>query len=112
MAKRKMKRSENFVVIGLIVAILAIGIIFVLTSTMNNQTVGTTSYTTTDEIPRVLLDEAVQAHTDGTAVFVDVRPKESFDLSHITNSINIPLADLGNRLTELDKDEWIITYCT
>jgi len=30
----------------------------------------------------------------------------------ITGAINIPLAELESRLGDLDKLQWIITYCT
>jgi len=65
------------------------------------------------EVPRVSLEQALTAYTAGAAVFVDVRSKPAYDASHIAGAIYIPLADIENNLDlGLDKDEWIITYCT
>lgn len=64
------------------------------------------------EIPRVSLDEAKAALDSDSALFVDVRSAEAYQGSHIANSINIPFEELESRLGELDKAQWIITYCT
>ena len=64
------------------------------------------------EISRVSLKDAKSAYYAGTAVFVDVRSTEAYQGSRITGAINIPLAELEARLGELDKAQWIITYCT
>lgn len=37
------------------------------------------------------------------AIIVDVRDKKEFDTGHIVDSINIPLAKLDQRITELQK---------
>jgi rhodanese-related sulfurtransferase len=39
------------------------------------------------------------------AVVVDVREKKEFEVGHIVDSINIPLAKLKQRLTELKKHQ-------
>lgn len=64
------------------------------------------------EIPRVSLKDSKSAYDAGTAVFVDVRSEEAYQGGRITGAINIPLAELESRLGELDKAQWIITYCT
>jgi len=64
------------------------------------------------EIPRVSLDDAKAAMDAGTAVFVDVRAAEAYQGGHIAGAVNIPLGELEARLGELDKEQWIITYCT
>ena len=64
------------------------------------------------EIERVSLEDAKAALDAGTAVFVDVRGVEAYNMSHIPGSLSIPLAELESRLTELDPNQWIITYCT
>jgi rhodanese-related sulfurtransferase len=33
-------------------------------------------------------------------------------MSHIPGSLSIPLAEIETRLSELDPNQWIITYCT
>ncbi len=64
------------------------------------------------EILRVSLDDTKAALEAGTAVIVDVRSAEAYQGGHIAGAINIPLGELDTRLGELDKTQWIITYCT
>ena len=66
------------------------------------------------EVPRVSLEEALVAYSRGTAIFVDVRSKQSFDVSHIPGATNIQLGEFETEPAKikLPKDEWIITYCT
>lgn len=64
------------------------------------------------EIIRISLGNAKAAYDLKQAVFLDVRDKDSFANSHIPGAISIPLAELENRLKELDQNAWIITYCT
>ncbi len=66
------------------------------------------------EIPRVSVKDAKAALDDGAAVIVDVRSPASFQMSHIAGAISIPLADIESHPTglKLDKNQWIITYCT
>jgi hypothetical protein len=63
-------------------------------------------------IQRVSLLDAFQAYNQKTAIFLDVRSAEAFQSSHISSSKNIPLGELPDRLNELDKQRWIISYCT
>jgi hypothetical protein len=64
------------------------------------------------EIPRVSLADAKAAFDMGSAVFVDVRDSGSYAQSHVKGAISIPLAELPDRLNELNPSDWIITYCT
>lgn len=66
------------------------------------------------EVTRVSLEEALTAYAAGTAVFVDVRSKQSFDISHIPGALYIPLGEFETNISGIDlpKDAWIITYCT
>ncbi len=63
------------------------------------------------EIPRVDVVESKAALDAGTAVFVDVRDADSYAAGHIPGALNIPLAELESRWDQLDKTQWIITYC-
>jgi 3-mercaptopyruvate sulfurtransferase SseA len=67
---------------------------------------------TVQEVPRVTLSDAKAALEAGTAVFVDVRDSSSYNRSHIPGAVNIPVSDLTNHLSELNRSDWIITYCT
>jgi rhodanese-related sulfurtransferase len=66
------------------------------------------------EVPRVPLDDAVAAIQSGEAVVVDVRGAQAYQASHIPGALSIPLADIETNPSgiNLDKDKWIITYCT
>lgn len=66
----------------------------------------------TNDIERISLADAKAAFELGNAVFVDVRSRESYDRSHIPGALSIPLGELEDNLQLLDKDQWILTYCT
>jgi rhodanese-related sulfurtransferase len=59
-------------------------------------------------------EEAKAALDSGAAVIVDVRNPASYEESHVAGAISIWLEDIEANPTgvNLDKDQWIITYCT
>ncbi len=59
-------------------------------------------------VPRVKVEDAKAAFDSGKAIIVDVRSAQAFAAEHIKGAISIPL---GTDIT-LEKDQWIITYCT
>ena len=61
---------------------------------------------------RVSLAEAKTALENKTAVMVDVRDLDVYNISHITGAVNMPLGEIETRFGELDPKRWIITYCT
>ena len=69
---------------------------------------------TEDAVPRVTVEEAKSAVDNGKAIIVDVRSAESFAAGHAAGAISIPLTEFENNIDSLplDKDQWIITYCT
>ena len=50
----------------------------------------------------------------GAAIIVDVRDPDDYAAGHIVGALNIPLSEIEFNLTglKLDKEQWIITYCT
>ena len=64
------------------------------------------------EVARISLQDAKSAYDDGSAVFLDVRDPEYYSASHISGALNIPYSTVRSRMAELDKNQWIITYCT
>ena len=66
------------------------------------------------EVERVPPDVAWAAVQSGAAIIVDVRSVEAYAESHIKGAISLPLAEIENNTTglKLDKEQWIITYCT
>jgi rhodanese-like protein len=66
------------------------------------------------EVPRVSLEEAKAALDRGAAILVDVRSPNAFEESHAVGAISVPLGEIERNITglPLEKDQWIITYCT
>lgn len=65
-------------------------------------------------VPRVSVEEAKTALESGAAVIVDVRSAGAYEASHIPGAINIQLGEFETNPADLklDKDQWIVTYCT
>jgi rhodanese-related sulfurtransferase len=55
------------------------------------------------------LDPAVPV-PPGT-VLLDVREKDEWDAGHVPDAVHIPLADLPQRVDELDRDARIVVVC-
>lgn len=57
--------------------------------------------------------EAVRMINDRDPVVVDVRPAGDFKKGHLINALNIPLAKLEERASEISKDKTrpVILYC-
>jgi len=64
------------------------------------------------EVTRVSLADAKAAFDTGSAIFIDVRGEPHYSESHIPDALSLTDQDLMNRMDELDKNAWIITYCT
>ena len=120
MKKRKQQKKQSFPVVLLVAGgiLLALAVGMFLAQNRTNQVTSQTSISggheeeTFPEIERVSLEDAKAAFDLGTAVIVDVRSAEAYQGGHIAGAVNIPLGELETRLGELDKTQWIITYCT
>ena len=57
--------------------------------------------------------QAIQYMNQGKTLILDVRSAEEFASGHLQNAKHIPLADLGNRLKEIEKSKknTVITTC-
>jgi 3-mercaptopyruvate sulfurtransferase SseA len=66
------------------------------------------------DVPRVTIEEARAALDSGAAMIVDVRDPAEYQKSHVAGAISIWLDEIEANPTglNLDKDQWIITYCT
>jgi hypothetical protein len=66
------------------------------------------------EVPRVTVEQAKEAFDRGEAIIVDVRSTDAYAVSHVAGAINIELGEFETNPTSLnlDKNKWIITYCT
>ncbi|CAG0930386.1 thiosulfate sulfurtransferase [Thermoflexales bacterium] len=63
-------------------------------------------------VPRITVGDAQTALELNQAVFIDVRSEQQYARGHITGAKSMPLNELESHLTELNKDQPIITYCT
>jgi 3-mercaptopyruvate sulfurtransferase SseA len=65
-------------------------------------------------VPRVSVEEAKAAFESGAAIIVDVRSQPAYEASHVAGAINIQLGEFETNINglTLDKNQWIITYCT
>lgn len=110
--KQNSKTPTLFLIVG---GLLLIAVAIMLVS-QNTSTVLTPTAISEEEadaqVPRVSLEEAKAAHDAGSAIFLDIHSAEDYQINHITDSINIPLTELELRISELDPEKWIITYCT
>lgn len=64
------------------------------------------------EVPRVSVGDSKAAYDLKQAVFIDTRGEPYFSQGHIPGAISMTDDEVISRLSELDPNAWIITYCT
>jgi len=69
------------------------------------------AFTSRDTVTPMDPREVIKLARKGEVTVIDVRPRDEFHAGHIKGAINIPLAELGQHLTELPPDREIIAYC-
>lgn len=89
-----MARFLDFLVNHWILAGLWLAIATLLLAYLNSKTAKSVS----PQAASILVNRA-----DGT--FLDIRERKDFDKGHIVDAINIPLAKLHERITELEKSK-------
>lgn len=64
-------------------------------------------------IESVSPNEASKMQHERNAIIIDVRETDEWNAGHIAGAIHIPLSDVKNRVTELEKykDSPVITQC-
>ena len=67
--------------------------------------------TSLESARRIARDEATKMVKEGKAVYVDVRGKDQYDISHIKGAISVPLGELQSRWKDLPPGKFLITYC-
>ena len=65
-------------------------------------------------VPRVPVEHAKGALDSGDAIIVDVRGADAYARGHIAGSLEVSLSAIQSDPANLplDKNRWIITYCT
>jgi rhodanese-related sulfurtransferase/DNA-binding MarR family transcriptional regulator len=56
-------------------------------------------------------DELAARLRDGDVVVLDVRPPAEYDAGHIAGAVNVPPAELSQRLRDLPADREVVAYC-
>lgn len=56
-------------------------------------------------------DELASRLRAGDVVVLDVRPPAEYDAGHIPGAVNVPPAELEQRLRELPSDRAVVAYC-
>ncbi|MCS6492518.1 metalloregulator ArsR/SmtB family transcription factor, partial [Burkholderia thailandensis] len=64
-----------------------------------------------DSMEPVSRNELTARLADGLVTLLDVRPHDEFAQGHLPGALNIPLAALEARLSELPADTEIVAYC-
>lgn len=59
----------------------------------------------------VTADELKKRMKSGTAIVIDVRPKEEYDAGHIPGAISVPVKELAKHLAALPRGKEIVAYC-
>ena len=121
MTKKTKNRSTQInpalvmVLVGVAMLIIA-GVVLSTQGQNRNKPLQTAAVQNSDipypEVPRVALADAKAAYDSGSAVFVDVRSASDYASEHIKGALSIPETQMPSRLTELNPQDWIITYCT
>lgn len=112
--KRKRQQPSNplpLVMLGLGALLLVVALVLLLSRT---QPTGTAQISEADvaAVQRVTQAEAKAAFDAGQAVFLDVRGPAGYNAGHMPGAILMTMDEMETRWTELDPNDWIITYCT
>jgi rhodanese-related sulfurtransferase/biotin operon repressor len=69
------------------------------------------AYLGPDDTTAVETDELLRRLDAGDALVLDVRPAAEFAGGHLRGALNVPLAELADRIAELPRDHEIVAYC-
>ena len=64
-----------------------------------------------DGFEPVSVSDLVERMGAGLVTVVDVRPKEEYEAGHLRGAINVPLADIEQRLADLPRGREVVAYC-
>lgn len=111
-SQRPSRRPLTLLILGILL-IIGAGVIW-LANPPEKSALPTPSATISDEsqVPRVSLTDAKAAFDNKQAIFVDTRDATSYSSGHIPGALSVPLAEIQSHMGELDRNAWIITYCT
>jgi rhodanese-related sulfurtransferase/predicted transcriptional regulator len=64
-----------------------------------------------DSLEPLSAEELIARCRDGLVTVLDVRPAEEYAAGHVPGAVNVTLADLERKMTELDPQREIVAYC-
>lgn len=64
-----------------------------------------------DKLESISREELLARLRDSSVTILDVRPEDEFASGHLPGAMNIPYAELAERLSELPRDTEILAYC-
>ena len=67
--------------------------------------------TVKDSLEPIPARELLARARDGLVTVLDVRPREEYAAGHLPGAVNIPLAELEQRLKDLDPAQDVVAYC-
>jgi hypothetical protein len=108
MAEKRKSLFPLFLLGGGVLLLLA-GLVSVFFN-QKPEAIGAATPASVEQVQRVSLEDARAALDSGTAVFLDVRSRESYAAAHIPGAVLIPLNELPTRMGELNQGSWIIPY--
>ena len=65
-----------------------------------------------DDVVRISPAAAIKAVESGEAVLLDTRAEVLYLAQHAKGALSFPISDVQVRLSELDPEQYYITYCT
>jgi hypothetical protein len=65
-----------------------------------------------DAVPRIRIEDAKTDFDAQTAIFIDVRGTDNYNLVHIPGALELSIDQYETGLSDVDRDALIITYCT
>jgi hypothetical protein len=65
-----------------------------------------------DDVERISAEATIKAMESGKAVLLDTRAEVIYLGQHAKGALSFPLTDVEVRMSELDPEQYYITYCT
>jgi len=63
------------------------------------------------DVERLTQSKLLQYLREGRVQVLDVRPIEEYRTAHLKDAVSIPVAELHQRLDELDDQQMVVAYC-
>lgn len=117
MARRKLPiqvKKQNLIPIWIILAVVAV-MVGIFVNQGIRELKGNPILLSQDDVPRLTVQEVVQAMQNEGAILLDVRTADQYTASHVVGALGVPVAEpdtFDSFIAGLDKSAWYITYCT